>query len=499
MLLLAVATAGMVWLGRMPPGHGAEAGAPRAVDDGRALPATGAGSAAADGPVLPRPTDASSSAGALPDAGASAASEVEALPAGVAGPSGVVHGRVLDQDDAPVADVTVSLHRGQQTRQATTGAAGRFRFDELPAGHYRLYVEPHGLPDGLLPPWRQQVARDREDDPHGVYGTALRLTAGAEQSADLRVFAAASVQGRVVGADGAPMTGAIVTLRSPSGVEESARSEEDGRFRLDRVRPGAYTASVAAPARRSRDEAHTDGQDVDLGGEAPLPVRLDVPAGRRVDLGDLVWGRGGHVLTGIVLDQHGLPVAGLRLRGVAAEPGPGAGAVLAGAVTGADGRFRLGRVPSGALLVDVEPVVWAPGAPLAPLAAAPAPLPVETRGAPAELDVGVLRVEARRPFRLLGRVRVDPDWARAHDLLDWRARVLISLPEGPDGAPPGPPPADSEPRVGAGGTFTWACATPHPEIELTVVVRGRSGSEVERSERVTPAPGETRELVVSIP
>ena len=47
-------------------------------------------------------------------------------------------------------------------------ALGAFTFAGLSPGLYRLYVEGRSLPDGYLPPWRQQVSR-----PHGGGPTGL--------------------------------------------------------------------------------------------------------------------------------------------------------------------------------------------------------------------------------------------------------------------------------------------------------------------------------------
>ena len=57
----------------------------------------------------------------------------------------------------------------------------------------------------------------------------------------------------------------------------------------------------------------------------------------------------------------------------------------------------------------------------------------------------------------------------------------------------------SELRINSAGAFSLTCPTPHPEVEVLVVVRGVGNAEVEWRERLQPLPDETRELVVEIP
>jgi hypothetical protein len=60
---------------------------------------------------------------------------------------GVLMGRILDSSGNPVANATVtvtSVDNGQ-TRSATTGTDGSYRFDDLPLGSYRMKLEAAGF------------------------------------------------------------------------------------------------------------------------------------------------------------------------------------------------------------------------------------------------------------------------------------------------------------------------------------------------------------------
>src|SRR6202035_1584110 len=60
---------------------------------------------------------------------------------------GVLTGRVVDSSGNPVANATVTVTSGDngQTRSATTGTDGSYRFDDLPLGNYRMKLEAAGF------------------------------------------------------------------------------------------------------------------------------------------------------------------------------------------------------------------------------------------------------------------------------------------------------------------------------------------------------------------
>jgi len=383
-----------------------------------------------------------------------------------------VHGRLLDQDGIGVPGAVVSLYRGPIRLDVSTDAGGAFEFPGLRPGSYRAVVQPHSLPQGLLPPAQQHLAREPEQNPDGSLGTAFRLSAGAEREIVLRAFAAGSVSGRVVDEAGALLSGALVSVRSAAGTTDNARTDVAGRFTLPALAPGRHALSVQLdPARPDADTS------------APLPAVFDLGPHEDRALRDLVAGSSGQVLRGSVVDLAGRPVPGMTLECREERlDGPG-GCWLR--VTDAEGRYALGRVPPGVLLLTLldDRRVTRLRAPVEPVR-------VEARGESEVIEVAPIRVEASRPFRVVGRVRVDADWAQ--DLGRWtahaRLRELDALPG-----------AAAELHLGPTGDFEWSCATPHPEVELLVVLRGDAGREVERRERVRPVADEARELVVDFP
>lgn len=296
-----------------------------------------------------------------------------------------VRGRVIDQDDVPVASARVSLYRGQVKAERETDAAGRFAFDGLGIGVYRLYVEGRSLPEGFLPPWRQEIPREVAGRPSGIFGTALRLTKDDDREVDLRVFAAGSVRGRLVGSGGEPIAGTVVFIRSTSGVTHAARTDAEGCFVLAKVYPGAYSTCVKLGPDHAVSAA-----------SAPLPLHFDLAPGELRVLADLVTSAGGHILRGSVVDETGQPVVGL---GVMCQEAPDTGhASLWETVTDERGRYELGRVPSSALVVSVGPDESKRPQGSALISREVRPILVDTRGAPDVVDLGVSEVEATTLF-----------------------------------------------------------------------------------------------------
>lgn len=175
--------------------------------------------------------------GKLPSAEVPVSARGESLKSSLAGTLG---GRVLDEVDQPVANVSVLLLRGHDRFDIKSDSRGTFLASGLPTGRYRVFVIPAQLPQGVLAPHRQQQSRPYSSPPSGLQGTSLLLTEGDHVQFDLRVFQAASLRASIRFESGAPTIGGAVRLRSESGVSASVRLDSDGRFDLSELYPGDY-------------------------------------------------------------------------------------------------------------------------------------------------------------------------------------------------------------------------------------------------------------------
>ncbi|MBO0860606.1 MAG: carboxypeptidase regulatory-like domain-containing protein [Chloracidobacterium sp.] len=111
------------------------------------------------------------------------------------------------------------------------------------------------------------------------------------------------IAGRVIGADGQPLSGVTVRAVSPQSGSASARpslTDEEGRFQFTGLTLTAYSLSAALPA-------HVTASMTGGTGEAGLVQNGDVVT--------ITMVKGG-VITGRVIDSTGEPVPGLRVKAV---------------------------------------------------------------------------------------------------------------------------------------------------------------------------------------
>jgi RNA polymerase sigma factor (sigma-70 family) len=148
-------------------------------------------------------------------------------------PAGAISGQVVEERGAPVARAHVRAWRSDLgtrehfvgPRSALTGADGRFELGGLEPGRWLFTADAGGLAAGPL------VERV--------------LAAGWSDGIALPVRPALEVSGRVLD-HGVPVAGATIKLLSRGGEESSdtARTQEDGSFAIDRVEPGLYRVFV---------------------------------------------------------------------------------------------------------------------------------------------------------------------------------------------------------------------------------------------------------------
>ncbi len=221
-----------------------------------------------------------------------------------------------------VVDVVHDPARGAdplRRYRTSTGVDGRFRVDQLQAGHYTLQVQSGA--------WRVTEGVD--------------LEAGDELELDLEAFEG-RLRGTVVGRDGRPVAGASIIAKpldeagrvmAGSGFVGEGRTDPLGAFVLRGLPPGSYHVSVSAPG-------HPPGvheqADADLPG-ADFPIQI-------------VLGRGGDLeLTVEDERERGITGASVWL-----EDEDGVSLHRHAYRTGAGGRLRMDGVPSGTVRVRVH-------------------------------------------------------------------------------------------------------------------------------------------------
>jgi len=195
-------------------------------------------------------------------------------------PAARVSGTVKDPEGRPVegARVAVDVSGGRgwglsrSSDPTRTDAEGRFTLADVPPGDVTLQADAEGyLRDGLL---------------------HLRVEPGARvEDVEITLTPGATVLGRVVGPDGEPLPEARVSLLEEArrfGFGGSARTDGDGRYRLEGVPPGARTFAAV-------HESHPRAtRDLEVrSGENRLDFRL--PTGQEV--------------SGRVADASGRPVS----------------------------------------------------------------------------------------------------------------------------------------------------------------------------------------------
>ncbi|MFN8035208.1 MAG: carboxypeptidase regulatory-like domain-containing protein [Acidimicrobiia bacterium] len=217
-------------------------------------------------------------------------------------PLGSVHGRVVDGHGNPVAGMSMTSNPGGRT--GTTAADGTFTVDGLDAfaGEFSFMANGNG-----------------DFAPGGIEHVTVSEGPAVTELGDITIHRYGSAHGRVVDADGHPVTGITVDAGS-----STRTTGADGTFAFDRVVPGAihwHTAGTETYAATMIDGTVADGPDV-------------------TDLGDVTLHGWSHI-TGTVTGD-GSPVAGVTVY---------ARGTIFSATTGADGTYDL-LVPAGTYTVQ---------------------------------------------------------------------------------------------------------------------------------------------------
>jgi protocatechuate 3,4-dioxygenase beta subunit len=252
----------------------------------------------------------------------------------VLAPTGGLRGRVVESDSVrPVPGVRL-VARGEGTVfLARSGRDGAYQIRGLSPRRYRLEAD-----DERFVPWSREVL----------------VVAGQLEDQDVPLVRGATLAGRVIGEDGAPIDGAVLSLTRAGENPFRAvmrRMQNDGQVRS--ARDGSFKATRLMPGDNQRlDVRHDEFEERSIGGVDLAPGALR--SGMNIVL------RRGLVARGIVRDENALPLAGVEVvlsRSLAFTArsgrygqssfsfvGPGS---MARRETGADGRFEFRGLKSG--------------------------------------------------------------------------------------------------------------------------------------------------------
>jgi hypothetical protein len=239
-----------------------------------------------------------------------------------------LRGRVVaDGSSEPVAGAQVETDREGMfghPSSVQTGPDGSFELTGLGAGTVRLKVSHVRF----MPRQVDPIDLGRGQSVEGVLVT-LRRGGG--------------VEGRALGEGGKPLVGAVFASPSEGWGQKNAGIDEEGRFRLEGMEPGAWTVSLQVE--RTIDVGIYQAEEVDS-----ATVRIE--EGRMARL-DFTPSEGTCRLRGRVT-RGGDPVAGARVS-VSSEASEGKpGQPSKSAETGKDGAFEIERIRAGEAKVRVQ-------------------------------------------------------------------------------------------------------------------------------------------------
>lgn len=297
----------------------------------------------------------------------------QAAQSAVAAQTGRLSGQVIeDGTSEPVGDARVILQPSTpgplpgvppQMFAVSTDREGRFAFDAVAPGTYRIQVQKGGFyanPESTTPPM-------------------VRVSAGEQRTlAALSLRRGGVIAGRVVGPSGQPLVEArvraIATVSQlpgggSSGMGGSSQTNDLGEFRLYGLVPGAYYVQVSPPvdmgtlsssnaATVMTNTYHPDAIDrVDA-------AVVSVAAGRTASNVEVRMAEArAYRITGTVVDEVGKPIEGAMVF-ANSDPMAGGTRMEAPRRTSSDaaGRFVLTGVTAGSYLITATvPVSSGPG------------------------------------------------------------------------------------------------------------------------------------------
>jgi len=277
---------------------------------------------------------------------------------------GRVAGQVVEQGrNSPIAGARITLmSAGRPTTmppplfETMADADGRFAFDAVPPGEYRIQAIRAGyaMPTFDTPPSSVSVAAGQTQS--DVMITLLRggaiagrvTDATGEPQAEVRVMALQRVQ------NGPPM---------PVPTGPGAQTDDLGAYRVYGLAPGQYYLQVIAQPMMGPFSVVAARPTVSIPTYYPAARAIDgaqtitVTAGETVKDADIrVIETAAFQIAGIVIDETGAPVAGAAVS-VMSDRNPASGmpfmfAPPSNATTNADGTFSVPNLSSGTYIVS---------------------------------------------------------------------------------------------------------------------------------------------------
>lgn len=288
---------------------------------------------------------------------------------------GAIFGHVLDDGTrAPIAGAQITLVPSRPRpvpepfsdplRTAITDESGRFLFERVEPGRYRMGVFKAGFADPLGPGF-----------PEVDLGPGERRDAGT-----VRLQKGGVITGRVLDEAGEPLVAAsVMPLRRPEVAPDATFAQQDlfvpggssaqtndiGEFRLFGLEPGEYYLQASAPsefgggaAPRARTMVPTYYPDTPDPAAAQV---VSVAAGQvSNDLVIHMIGAPAFHVSGVVRDEAGQPVANalVKLADDDASGSPAMFMMLPQSRTDRTGHFAINNVPRGAYtLLAIAPVL----------------------------------------------------------------------------------------------------------------------------------------------
>lgn len=393
--------------------------------------------------------------------------------------TGSIRARVRTADGDAVPDCEIELlgsAGGERVRRAvrTSDARGLVLFETLRPALYHLRVAQESLPAGLLAPEHQDHAPAVASP--GFHLAPAQVEAGEVAEVELLVHRAAGLQGYVRALDGTPWVGGSVRigLRALSHVFRETTPDGGGFYDFGPLVPGVYSFTLH-PAIGSVDSSpflHEFPQVPDPVLTPGVVQRLDV------ELGPGPW-----TVVGRVVDEDGNGLADLSvLCAYGAAPtielpfdSALRAAVSFGRVrTDARGHFEVPGVYRAGLWLTPGDLECAMGAPYGQnrLARFSTPRHYDLTTGAGRFDTGTHVLPRSRPFRVRGKVELDPAWPEGRRVGMDGLQLSVSF-DTPRNAEFGYFPGvrvDFDPETGA---FDWWCESFHAQVVF--VIRSRAG------------------------